>query len=92
VCGSRPGPRLGNRVRLVGILDGGQSLSRSSPRKARRNKVATNWAAFFPGVVTRILAKDTFWSAIADAYRLVLLLTLEVVVPSVVTSPAAVTP
>jgi hypothetical protein len=88
VGGPRPRSREGNRVALESILNGGQSLCRSSFWQTRRHEVSPDRTAFFPCVVTGVLAQDTFKYAVADPHYLVLLFALEVVIPSFVTAPA----
>jgi hypothetical protein len=90
VGGSRPRSRVGNGVRFVGILNGGHRLSRSSLGQARRDEVSPGQAALLTRVVPRVLAQDAFGDAVAYPNHLVLLLTFEVVVPSVVAAPTAV--
>jgi hypothetical protein len=92
VGGSRFGSREGDRVRLTGILNGGQRLGQSSPRETRRDKVASNRAPFLLCVVARVLAQDALGHTVADTHYLVLFLTFEVMVPGVMAASTAVAP
>jgi hypothetical protein len=90
VGGSRSGSRGGDRSRLESILNDGHSLCRSSSWKARWDKVSSDQATLVACMVTRVLAQQAFWDAVAHPYDLVLALTFEVVVPRIMGASALV--